>query len=270
LVKTTKRWSDEELAFLNDNIGLLSDEQLCRHFKRTPNAIKLAAKRRLNGVNHKTNFYTGRDLARLFGIACSKTIVAWHSKGFLKGKRSPVHCGKTLMWGFLYEDIVECLRRRPWLVSIKRIERSFFRTIVLEEWDKNPWYTCDQAAPLFGLKDDNAVKRYLRRGWLPAERKPSGGTWQWVIRKKDIDLFLENDPRPEHRRQEYAKSKRNFWRKFHIKRTYWAKKMATIPMSGEGVRVNRCPIGREVCHFACYFRKEDKCHFGGPRGRELA
>jgi len=270
LCKTTRRWSDKDLAFLNDYVGIMSDEQLARHFDRTPNAIHLALVRRLTGINHKTNIYTARSLARLFGIGCSKTIVAWHSKDFLKGKRSPVHCGKTFMWGFLYEDIVKCLRRRPWLVSIDRMEESYFRSIVQEQWDKNPWYSCREAAPLLGIKDHNAVQRYIRSGWLPAVRKPSGGTWEWIIRKRAIDAFLEDDPRSEHRRKAFDKSRRNQRRKFLTRRTYWAKKMATAVMRGRGVRVNRCPIGRQVCHLVCHFRNEDKCHYQGPIGRTLS
>jgi len=270
LCKTAKRWSGKDLAFLNDNVGIMSDDALARHFGRTRNSIKLAMKRRLHNCNHKTNFYTARDIARLFGIGCSKTIVAWRSKGFLKGERSPVHCGKTFMWGFLYEDIVKCLRRRPWLVEIKRMEESYFRSIVQEEWNKNPWYNCEQAAPLLGVKDHNAVKRYIHRRWLPAVRKPAGGTWEWIIRKTAVDAFLKDDPRSDHRRQAYAKSRRNHGRKFLISRTYWAKRMVTAPMRGRGVRVNRCPIGREVCHLVCHFRNEDKCHYQGPIGRTLS
>jgi len=101
---------------------------------------------------------------------------------------------------FEYEDIEECIRQRPWLVEPMSMPESYFRTIAREEWVKDPWYNCKEASAFFGQTDPqtNALKRYIRRGWLPAERRPgAGGLGEYVIRKSSIDDFLKHDPRPE-------------------------------------------------------------------------
>ena len=77
---------------------------------------------------------------------------------------------------------------------------SYFRAIAREEWAKDPWYNCKEASAFFGLIDPHAdaLKRYIRRGWMQAERRPgAGGLGEYVIRKSAIDTFLHHDPRPE-------------------------------------------------------------------------
>lgn len=209
-------WTSEELEYLADNIGRKSKAEIAEHLNRTEDALKIAAYRKLNGLNQRSNIYTARTVAQVLGISCAKTIVAWMEKGFIQGKRAPFAYGKTPCWSFEYEDIIACLLERPWLANIRRMELSYFRTIVKEAFDKDPWYGCKEAAPFFGLVDINAVHRYIYRGWLPALRRPlSGnghnGSWGWVIRQSSIDTFLENDPRPSRRRYALMKTRRRTW-----------------------------------------------------------
>ncbi len=209
-------WSPEELEYLADNIGRESKTKIAKRLNRSEDALKIAAYRKLNGLNQRSNIYTAQAVALVLGISCSKTIVAWMEKGFIKGKRAPFAYGRTLCWSFEYDDILACLRERPWLVNLSRMERSYFRSIVREEFDKDPWYNCKEAAPFFGLVDINAVHRYIYRGWLPAIRRPvycasGNGSWGWVIRRSSIEVFLKDDPRPARRRYALMKSRRRTW-----------------------------------------------------------
>lgn len=209
-------WTLDELEYLADNIGRKPKAKIAKHLNRSEGALENALYRKLNGVNQRGNIYTARAVAQVLGISCSKTIVAWMEKGYIKGKRAPFAYGKTLCWSFEYEDIVACLLERPWLVNLHRMEPSYFRSIIQEEFVKNPWYGCKEAAPFFGLVGINAVHRYIYRGWLPALRQPlSGnrrnGSWGWVIRQSSITAFLENDPRPSRRRYALMKSRRLTW-----------------------------------------------------------
>lgn len=209
-------WSPHELEYLADNIGRVSQAKIQKRINRTPNAQKIIAYRRLNGLNQRSNIYTARAVALVLGISCSKTIVAWKNKGYIKGKRAPFAYGKTFCWSFEYEDIIACLKKRPWLLNPSRMEQSYFRTIIREEFDKDPWYGCKDAAPFMGLVDINAVHRYIYRGWLPALRRPvyganGHGSWGWVIRKSSINLFLKNDPRPARSRLARRNAKRLAW-----------------------------------------------------------
>jgi len=271
LTKKRPRWTQADLDFLNDNYGVMSDADLGRRLGgRSVNALKIISFRRLNGVNRKTNLYTARTIARTVGVD-DKAVVAWLKRGYIRGKKSGIGAGKSLVWNFQYDDIVRCLRRRPWLVNRKKAEESYFRTIAQEQWDSNPWYSCGEAAYYLGLVDHNVVKRFIRRGWLKAERRAgAGGLGELIIREKELRRFLDNDPRPEEYGRNRTRARVSYWKRWQRKRDRWARRMATAKMPGRGVRVNRCPIGREVCHLTCHFRNERKCYFGSLVGRELS
>jgi hypothetical protein len=209
-------WSSEDKEFLAENLGRIPKEQIAKRLNRSENALKIAAYRKLNGLSQRSNIITARDLARELGVGCPKTLVRWMEAGFLKGKHAPFYYGKTPCWSFEYEDIITCLRERPWLVDLKKMEISYFRTVVREEYERDPWYGTREAAPFLGLVDINAVHRYIRHGWLPAVRRPlvggkRHGSWGWVIRRSDIDAMLKNDPRPTRRRYALIKSRRRAW-----------------------------------------------------------
>ncbi len=146
--------------------------------------------------------------------------------------------GKYRTWRFEYEDIVACLQRRPWLVDLKRMGQSYFRSMVREVWEKDPWYNAYEAAPLLGLVDHNAVHRYIQRGWLNTERRAgAGGLGEYVIRRSAIDEMLANDPRPDHIRFSLLKSRRKTWLKEGRAvslMTLWVMK---CPLCGHRVRI---------------------------------
>lgn len=106
--------------------------------------------------------------------------------------------------------------------------------MVKEEWDRDPWFTSQEAAPKLGLIDHNAVKRYIRRGWLPAERKPGNGSWQgtWIIRQSAIDNLLKKDPRREYRRLALVKSRHQNSYRNHD------------PVALQKIWVIKCPVCR--------------------------
>ncbi len=105
--------------------------------------------------------------------------------------------------------------------------------MVKEEWDRDPWFTAEQAAPKLGLIDHNAVKRYIRRGWLAAERKPgAGGLGVWIIRQSAIAKLLKNDPRREHRRLALVKSRHQASYRNHD------------PVALQKIWVIKCPVCR--------------------------
>lgn len=197
--RAQKRWTEEELEYLGSKYGLVSDRAICRHLQRSLNAIRIAALRKLHS-NRKANFYSACELARTLGVLDSKTIINWASAGWIPVRKSVVRAGIFKAWLFRDKNIVRFLREKPWLFDPTKMPDHYFRSIVRGEYERDPWYSCEQAALLLGVKTDDAVQRYIRRGWLPAVKKP-GGPWQgkWIIRRSDIEKFLANDPRPKHK-----------------------------------------------------------------------
>lgn len=192
------------------------------------------------------------------------------SRGFIKGKRAPFSYGLNRVWRFEYEDIVRCIRKRPWLVQIKRMEQSYFRTIALQEYQSNPWYTSGEAAPLLGLVDRDAVQRYIKRGWLRADRRPgAGGHGEYVIRQKDIDAFLQDDPRPGNRSRWMKAIRKRMLRNEKQRQYRLRRKMLAVSWRGRGVKVKHCPGGRLTCHLQCPARGGSRCYFRSRIGTGL-
>ena len=191
-------------------------------------------------------------------------------RGFINGTRAPFCYGKHRVWSFEYEGIIQCIRRRPWLANIERMEESYFRSIALEERQSNPWYTADQAAPLIGVADRNPVHRYIIKGWLRAEKRPgAGGLGEYVLRKKDIDAFLLDDPRPGNKSSWMKAIRKRVLLREKQRRYRLRKKMATVDWRGRGTKVKHCPGGRATCHKQCPAREEARCCFRSRSGTEL-
>ena len=71
--KKTPRWTEEELNYLAENYGLIRVEQICKHLRRSKNALKIAAlrKRSHHGehLNQRSNIYTARAAAKVMGLS---------------------------------------------------------------------------------------------------------------------------------------------------------------------------------------------------------
>lgn len=203
------KWAEEELQYLADRYGVVSDEVIMKKLGRSRRAIIIAARRKLGGLRRKDNFYTARELAKILGICDAKTIVWWRSKGWITGKRNSMRAGLSQVWHFSEGQVVRCLRRRPWLVDLQKMDEHYFRSVVKKEWERDPWFTSDEVASLLGIKSGDTIRRYIHRGWLSAEKKP-GGPHQghWIFKKSAIDQFLSNDPRPDHERRAYSEARR--------------------------------------------------------------
>jgi hypothetical protein len=211
--RALKDWEPEELEILAQEYGRMPAVELGKKLGRSPNALKVASFRKLEGLNQRNNIYTARAVSSILGIACSKTIVQWMNKGYIKGKRAPFGYGATLCWRFEYEDIIQCIKTRPWLCNLEKMEQSYFLTVVLQEYERDPWYNTHEAAAFFDRIDINVIHRYIARGWLEAFRLPitgkhGHGCWGWGIRKSSIDAMLADDPRPEYRRHALRESRR--------------------------------------------------------------
>jgi hypothetical protein len=206
-----KPWTEHELGIIERKYGLVSQKYLCQLLGRSPSAIQIASMRKLHN-GQKASFYTSRQLAEILlgNRESSKKIIGWIDRGWLIGRRSFVKAGPNNAWCFFEEHVTRCLRKYPWLCDLKKMERHYFKSIVQEEYDRDPWYTCDETAPLLGVKTDDAVQRYIKIGWLKAAKKP-GGPWQgiWIIRHSEILRFLADDPRPS-RSERMSKSRRRY------------------------------------------------------------
>jgi hypothetical protein len=203
MAKTSKQrrpWTDKELEYLSDHYGTLPDDILAQRLDRTKAAIKRIITRRLKGLRRAGAFYTARVLASVLGYKDSKAVRLWIKHGWLKAMKGPPGAGPAQMWNISEDDVVALLKEHPWLAVLKLMEEHYFRSVVKEEWSRDPWYGPKQVAGRLGLRTSGPVLRYISKGWLKAEKQPGGPEHRgWVIRESAIREFLNNDPRKQHR-----------------------------------------------------------------------
>ena len=194
--KSGSPWTKKDLDYLLEHYGTLPDDVLAQRLGRTKEAIKVAVKRKFIGLRHTDTFYTARVLSLILGRKDPSAVALWINHGWLKATKGPPEAGRTKMWNITEDDIVDLLKRRPWVADMSQMEEHYFRAVVREEWKRDPWYGPRQVAPRLGVKTREAVLRYIHKGWLTAEKQPGGPEHRvWVIRESAIRAFLRNDPR---------------------------------------------------------------------------
>ena len=240
---SAKLWTEKGLNILADNYGRVSDKKLAGRLQRSETSIEAMACK--NGLTRRENFYNASELARVVGVSGPNHIIRWKNFGYLKGKHCLLTGRKHRMWMFLEENIEKCLRQRPWLVDPENMERHFFRSIVKEEWQRDPWYTLTQAMPLLGLKNPGTTLKYISRHWLAAEKGTSGGGKQWIIRRSAIKAFLANGHRASDHREYINAARRASARKRHLNAgrpvriaQEW---LLTCPACGQPVKITTDP-----------------------------
>ncbi len=123
------RWSEREIEYLHDNMGILSYSELSKELKRSENAIRLYRCR--NGLpTFFENIYTYALLANELGKSRA-SLRKYVKKGWLLGKVGTWTC----KWGkhpmiFLEKNIVRFLKNHYSLFRPSSIPNLYFRNVV--------------------------------------------------------------------------------------------------------------------------------------------
>lgn len=200
--RACKHYTPDEVEYLGDNYGVLTDKTLAGRLQRSERAICTKAWKGLH-IHRFDNLYNAAELADALCIPHAGSIIRWVEHGWLKARRSPIRKGPYRYWKFSYTGIVRCLKRHPWLVMLKPTSQwlvsdysHHFFYIVRKEWKRDPWYTTEQAARLLGVIFQT-VRVYIHKGLLEAEKTPRRGASKrhqygstiWVIRRSAIQAF---------------------------------------------------------------------------------
>lgn len=174
-------WTAEEDAFLTQNLGWLSLEEMAAQLGRTPVAVELRWKRDLGlpAPSKHPDWLTANQVAKTLGID-GHAVIHLIERGLLPARLLP---------GERRIRVVHRLTLKRWVVnptnwiyflgSIKdtrRISDEPLRRLVERQkprW-QDEWWTPGQVARYHGLANSNLVNLYIRTGRLPAVK---WGNW---------------------------------------------------------------------------------------------
>lgn len=124
------RWTEQEMEYLSDQVGILSYSEMAKRLGRSENAIKLQRCRRKLPTFFDGNYYSCTLLARELGRTRA-SIRKYYKKGWLTGKRAT---WKALFGNyplvFLEEHIVSFLRKFHYLFDWRKVPNLYFSNIV--------------------------------------------------------------------------------------------------------------------------------------------
>jgi len=124
-------WTDDEIQFLADNAGFLSNRQMAEKLKRSERAVKIIRNRRKLPAFYE-NVYTVSLVAEGLGKSI-KGIKKYLWGGLLKASKADWYCKfGNKPWVFKEEDIVDFLKREHRRFNPDKMGNRFFSNIVRE------------------------------------------------------------------------------------------------------------------------------------------
>lgn len=136
-----KRWTQEEVEFLQDNWGVKPIPKIVKKLNRTPTAIECKALSLKLGPTKEANEYiTAIEVARMMGID-KKAVYKWIAKYGLNAKKKIVSRKKKLhlvtmpdlvkwlkanpdKWDSRKVDLYALGEEQPWLIEKRKLDRD--------------------------------------------------------------------------------------------------------------------------------------------------
>lgn len=187
-IATARRrdWTREEIDRLVDLLDAgLGYDAIAARLGRTPTAIRIKVTRLDCRMLRRSTVLTARDVARLLGKGCSKSVTRWIALGWLTASAS--ECNGTRIWRIRWDDLMMFLRtRRTWPAwEVDRVTDPDLRAeLQALRADDGPWLTPGEVARRLGVTD-SAVSQWVRKGFIPAVRYGN-----WHINARDLEGFV--------------------------------------------------------------------------------
>lgn len=172
-------WTEQELAFVADNLPVMPISEIGEQLNRSPAAVKIAqVRRRIPVASKRAGWYTGNQAAKILGVDIH-CILLLESRGLLHfdvlpGSRQIRRISKTALWIWAINPM-HWIYFKPARVRDPRLRRLI--ELRRERWG-DEWWTPGQVARHWGLTSCGPVNKDIHAGRLPAVR---WGNW-WILR----------------------------------------------------------------------------------------
>jgi hypothetical protein len=195
------RWSQAEIRYLDEHLGVIPMEEIAANLGRSRNAIKMKMGRLgLDAPSKQPGYLTGNGVADALGVDIH-AIITWHERGILRFEEVPLDDRK--IWRMKYWVLLHWVYNPDnWIYflytlhnEIRRIPDPFIRKLVerrRKSWG-DEWWTTGQVAEYHGLTNSNCIQARIMRGTLPAKKFHN---WR-VLKSQAIALNIN----PRHNRR---------------------------------------------------------------------
>lgn len=179
-------WTYEDMDRLVALLDAGFDYDYCaRQLRRTRTAIEVKAKRMRCKMTTRVTVMTAREVARLLGKGCAKSVVWWIDAGWLRARAA--NCKGRRIWRICWDDLMAFLRDdRYWMAwDAQRITDSDLRTEMVALRENKPrWLMQGEVAHRYCV-GIGTVKQWIAKGFLPAARYGNH-----YIREDDFDGWI--------------------------------------------------------------------------------
>lgn len=175
-----RKWSAKETAHLKQ---LLKDgysyDEIARILKRSRTSIILKARRRTGRLTTVGTTWSARDVAKVLGIGCAKTVSRWIQWGWLPA-RNGGGTGQHTLWRIQKADLYTFLGNRMYWMAWQpeRITNDSMRAWAMAlRADQPRWLTVGEVADRYGVTT-KAAHNWIRNGYLPTARYGNHYVWE--------------------------------------------------------------------------------------------
>jgi excisionase family DNA binding protein len=130
--------------------------------------------------------FTAREVARMFGIGCSKAVASWIDLGLLRGRRGPVRCGGVRKWQITREALERFIRdERTWPNwNPDRLTDPLLKALADEVRGDVRFLTLGEAAERFHV-EAATIGQWIDKGWLQGYRPGRRGNH--LVKASDVE-----------------------------------------------------------------------------------
>lgn len=175
--RRSEHWTRTDVQELERRFGLVSDAVLARRFGRTIVGIRLKAKRL--GLRKRSQAFTGRDVAAIFGIDAGTVGKVWVRRGLIASRR-PFRQGPHDVHLIDPRAVERFIVEHPEYVDVAKMPDSPYRDLAA----RDPWISLVEAHRLTG-RNPPAIVRMIGAGAIRGRRRGA----HWYMPAADIALI---------------------------------------------------------------------------------
>ena len=147
-------WSPNEVEYLREHYGRISNRRIAKHLGRTIAAVHLKAKR-MSIHSWQTDVYCAGDLGVILGVDRNR-VLTWIERGWLEAEQEQ----RNGVWKFTDKALRTFLRDHGYSIDLSRVDAGWLMQLAFgaSEW-RGDLRTCRHCSSMFYSRLETKVER---------------------------------------------------------------------------------------------------------------